>query len=293
MATTLNKEIWTNQIMQGFYPTASFLNYAKDYSELAEFNIINMADAGFDPNVLINNTTYPILITKRNDIPLSFELDLFETENTLVSNPQSVELAYNKMESVIFGHRMSLQTKIGLKAAHAFAPNQDSTFTPVVKTTGSNNGEGFKRIAIEDILKLKRKFDLLDIPVEKRFLVLDPRHTEDLILYNMTTFKDITDFVNGTPKRFAGFNILEFTKNPTYNGLTGVKNPFGTIPNANDVYSSFAFSGDEVMKADGTVKMYERVNDPELRGTVVGFDKRFIALPIRNKGIGAIISTKI
>lgn len=291
--STLNKQIWTDQIMKGFYPEPSFLNYAKDYSSLAEFDIINMADAGFDPNVLINNTTYPIAITQRNDTPLSFELDLFETENTLVSSPEAVELAYDKMESVIYGHRMALQSKTALKAAHAFAPNQDTQFTPVIRTTGNDNGEGYKSITIQDILKLKRKFDLLDIPVDKRFLVLDPRHTEDLILHDLKSFKDITDFVNGTPKRFAGFNILEFTKNPTYNGATGVKNPFSAIPTANDVFSSFAFSGDEVMKADGTVKMYERVNDPELRGTVVGFDKRFIALPIRNKGIGAIVSTKI
>ncbi|HFG0564871.1 TPA: hypothetical protein ACGFUW_000617 [Flavobacterium psychrophilum] len=291
--STLNKQIWTDQIMKGFYPEPSFLNYAKDYSSLAEFDIINMADAGFDPNVLINNTTYPIAITQRNDTPLSFELDLFETENTLVSSPEAVELAYDKMESVIYGHRMALQSKTALKAAHAFAPNQDTQFTPVIRTTGNDNGEGYKSITIQDILKLKRKFDLLDIPVDKRFLVLDPRHTEDLILHDLKSFKDITDFVNGTPKRFAGFNILEFTKNPTYNGATGVKNPFSAISTANDVFSSFAFSGDEVMKADGTVKMYERVNDPELRGTVVGFDKRFIALPIRNKGIGAIVSTKI
>jgi hypothetical protein len=279
--------------MKGFYPEPSFLNYAKDYSELVEYDKINMADAGFDPNVLINNTTYPIAITRRDDTPLSFELDLFETQNTLVSSPEAVELAYNKMESVIYGHRMALQSKTGLKAAHAFAPNQDSPFTPVIRTTGDNNGDGYKRIRIEDVLRLKRAFDILDIPVDKRFLVLDPRHTEDLILYDLKSFKDITDFVNGTPKRFAGFNILEFTKNPVYDNTTGIKKPFSAIPAANDVFSSFAFSGDEVMKADGAVKMYERVNDPELRGTVIGFDKRFIALPIRNKGIGAIVSTKI
>ncbi|EKT3964723.1 hypothetical protein AAIP55_002215 [Flavobacterium psychrophilum] len=291
--STLNKQIWTDQIMKGFYPMASFLNYAKDYSALAEYDMINMADAGFDPTVLVNNTTYPIAITQRADTPLSFELDLFETENTLVSSPESVELAYNKMESVIYGHRMALQTKTALKAAHAFAPNSDSQFTPVVRTTGEDNGEGYKRIKIEDILKLKRKFDLMDIPVDKRFLVLDPRHTEDLILYDLKSFKDVTDFVNGTPKRFAGFNILEFTKNPVFDNTTGVKKTFGAVATGNDVFSSFAFCSEEVMKADGKVKMFERLNDPELRGTVVGFDKRFIALPIRNKGIGAIISSKI
>ena len=46
------------------------------------------------------------------------------------------------------------------------------------------------------------------------------------------------------------------------------------------------------MKADGEVFMYSRDNDPEERGTIVGFDKRFIALPIRNKGVGAIVSSK-
>ncbi|AND63648.1 hypothetical protein V3Q90_02080 [Flavobacterium oreochromis] len=290
--STLNKQIWTDQIMKGFYPTASFLNYVKDFSALSENDVINMADAGFDPNVLVNNTTYPIKITQRTDTPLSFELDLFETENTLVRNPEIVELSYDKMESVLYGHRMALQNKTALKAAHAYSPDEDNQFTPIVRTTGSDNGEGFKRLLVEDILKLKRKFDLMDIPVDKRYLVLDPRHTEDLILYDLKSFKDITDFVNGTPKRFAGFNILEFTKNPTYDNITGKKKAFGTVAGANDVFSSFAFCSDEVMKADGSMNMFERLNDPELRGTVVGFDKRFIALPIRKKGIGAIVSTK-
>lgn len=289
----LQKQVWTDQIMTGFYPTPSFLNYAKDFSALAENDIINMADSGFDPDVLVNNTTYPITIVERTDTPLSFELDLFETENTVVRSPEAVELAYDKLESVIYGHRMALQTKTALKAAHAFAPNSNTDFTPIIRTTGEDNGEGYKRVRVEDILKLKRKFDVIGVPVDKRFLVLDPSHTEDLILFDLKAFKDITDFVNGTPKRFAGFNVLEFTKNPVYDNTTGSKKSFGSISTSNDVHSSFAFSSDEVMKADGEVKMYERLNDPELRGTIVGFDKRFIALPLRNKGIGAIVTTKI
>jgi hypothetical protein len=289
----LQKQVWTDQIMTGFYPDASFLNYAKDFSALADNDTINMADAGFDPDVLVNNTTYPIVIKERADTPLSFELDLFETENTLVKHPEAVELSYDKMETVIYGHRMALQNTTSIKAAHAFAPNANTVFTPVLRTTGDDNGEGFKRLKIEDILKLKRSFDVINVPVDSRYLVLDPRHTEDLILYDLKAFKDITDFVNGTPKRFAGFNVLEFTKNPIFDNTTGIKKSFGAVSTGNDVFSSFAFSSNEVMKADGTVQMYERFNDPELRGTVVGFDKRFIALPIRNKGIGAIVASKI
>lgn len=55
-------------------------------------------------------------------------------------------------------------------------------------------------------------------------------------------------------------------------------------------FASFAFYTDEVMKADGDIYMYSKVDDPEQRATIVGFDKRFVCLPIRNKGIGAIVS---
>lgn len=289
----LQKQVWTSQIMENFYPIATFLSYARDFSELAENDIINLADVGFDPEVLINNTTYPIAIVERDDTPKSFELNLFETLNTLVKNPEAVELAYDKLESVIYGHRMALQAKTAAKAAHAYAPQKETEFTPVTPTTGEDNGDGFKRVRVEDFLKHKRRYDILNIPADKRFLVLEPRHLEDLILFDLKAFKDITDFVDGKPKRFAGFNILEFTENAVYDSTTFEKKSFGAVASPTDTFCSFSFSADEVMKADGTVQMYERLNDPELRGTVVGFDKRFIALPIRNKGVGSIVATKI
>ena len=291
--STLNKQIWISQIMEKFYPEASFLNYAKDMTENVDFDKINLADCGFDPDVFVNNTTYPIAVVERADTPLSIELDLFETENTLVRSPEAVELAYNKLESVIYGHRMALRSKTGQKAAHAFAPSSDTVNTPVLITTGDNNGEGFKRLIPEDILRLKKKYDLLDVPYDNRYLVLDPNHVEDLILYDLKAFKDITDFKDGQPNRFAGFNILQYTKTPKYNVNTLAKLPYGSVSDANTTYGSFSFSSEEVMKAEGTVNMFERINDPELRATIVGFDMRFIALPIRNKAIGAIIAGKI
>lgn len=291
--STLNKQIWTDQIMENYYLDASFLKYAQDFTDNVNFDIINMADCGFDPEVLINNTTYPIAIAEREDMPLSFELDLFETTNTKVGNPQAMELAYNKMESVIYSHRMALQAKTGAKAAHAYSPNSDTVNTPIIVTTGEDNGDGFKRMTVKDVLKLKRKFDMLKVPADKRYLVLEPRHLEDLIVEDLKAFKDITDITNGVPKKFAGFFILEYGENARYNVNTKQKRAFSSIEETTDTYSSFAFSSNEVMKADGTINVYSRENDPELRATVIGFDKRFIALPIRNKAIGAIISGKI
>lgn len=284
----LEKEIWVDQIQENFYPDSSFLKYGKDFSGLVDNNAINMAEAGVDPNVLINNTTYPISVVKRADTPIRIELDKFETENTLVRRPEVIQYAYVQLESVLMGHRNQLRAKTAQKAAHAYAPVSDSAYTPVISTTGLANGTR-KMITFDDILMLKERFDNMEIPVEERFLVLHPSHVTDLIRLDVKGFKDITDIVNGQPKRFAGFGILSFSRMPMYNLDTMEKLPFGAT-STNLGFSSFAFQAEEVMKADGEVYMYERVDDPEHRATIVGFDKRFIAVPIRNKGIGAIVS---
>ena len=290
MQPTLQKEIWVNQLLEKFYPNSSFLEYAKDFSSLVDFNAINIAEAGVDPEVLINNTTYPIKVTQRVDDPIRIELDLFETENTLIRHPEVIEYSYDQLESVIMGHRNRLRARTAEKAAHAFAPQSDGIFTPIIRTSGEKVGKRL-RMTIEDILSLKERFDDANIPLEGRFLVLNPRHLSDLILFDVKSFKDITDIVNGEPKRFAGFSILQTSVTPMYDNETGEKLTFTAPKTDLATFCSFAFHRDEVMKADGDVQMYAKENDPEERGTIVGFDKRFIALPLRKKGIGAIVST--
>lgn len=288
----LAKEVWVNQLTKNFYPDSSFLNYTKDFSSLVENDAINMADAGVDPDVLINNTTYPIQVVKRVDTPIRIELDLFETKNTLVRRPEAIEYSYDQLESVLMGHRNKLRARTAEKAAHAFAPQKDTEFTPVISTTGETAGAR-KRMTLEDILLLKERFDSVDIPLEERYLVLNPKHLTDLILFDVKAFKDLTDIVDGKPKRFAGFNVLQTSATPFYNGTSFEKNLFTKAITEADVFCSFAFQKEEVMKADGSVHMYASIDNPEERGTIVGFDKRFIAVPIRNKGIGAIVSRKV
>lgn len=289
---TLKKQVWINQLCKNFYPDGSFLNFPKKFDSMVENDKLTLADVGVDPAVLIDNNTYPIAITERNDSPIEITLQLFETENTSVRNPEAVELSYDKVDSVIMGHKEALRATTAATAAHAYSPQANTTFTPVLVTTGADNGEGFKRCTIKDVLLLKRKFDDAEIPQEDRYLVLDPAHTEDLLLESAEIFKDMFDLVNGQPKKFAGFGMLQFSRNAKYNHVTKNKIPFGAV-GANVTRSSFAFQANEVMRADGKSKMYIRKEDPEHRNTVIGFDKRFVALSFRNKGLGAIISAPV
>lgn len=285
----LNKEVWEKQIKENFYPDDSFLQKVTDLSALVDNNKIHIASAGIDPKVLINNTTYPISVTGRVDEDNEIALCKFETENTLIRRPDALEYSYDKLESVISQHRNTLKKAVAMKAIHAFAPQQQTDFLPIVETTGEvvNNR---KRLHFVDILALKEKFDDAEIPLEDRFLVLHPKHVSDLLLENLTLFKDIADIKNGEPTKIAGFGVYSFAQMPLYKKVGDVwqKIAYGAEETGN--FASVAFVKSEVMKADGEVVLYSNENDPKERGTIIGFDKRFVALPIRGRGTGAIIS---
>lgn len=285
----LNKQVWINQIKEGFYPDRIFLSKVVNLSSKVNNNIIHFPSAGIDPKVLINNTTYPIKTVGRDDEDNQLPLDKFETENTLVRRPDAIEYSYDKLESVIRQHRSTLQASTARKAAHAFAPSKDTEDTPLVLTTGAAAG-GRKRLTFDDFLTLKERFDNALIPLEERYIILHPSHVSDLLREDVKLFKELTDIKDGKPTRFAGFGCFHFPYMPTYQVSNGKYGKVAFDAEQTELFASVAFYKHEVMKADGEIYMYARYDDPEERGTIVGFDKRFIALPIRNKGIGAIIS---
>lgn len=285
----LNKQVWINQIKEGFYPDRSFLSKVIDLTGDVDNDILHFPSAGIDPNVLINNTTYPIAIVGREDQDNEIPLDKFETENTLVRRPDAIEYSYDKLESVIRQHRSTLQASTARKAIHAFAPSEDTNDTPLVLTTGATVG-GRKRMTFDDLLTLKERFDNALIPLEDRYIVLHPSHVSDLLREDVKLFKELTDIKDGEPIRFAGFGCFHFPYMPTYQASGGNYEKVAFADQQTQQFASVAFYKHEVMKADGEIYMYARYDDPEERGTIVGFDKRFIAMPIRNKGIGAIIS---
>lgn len=288
----LNKEVWINQIKEGFYPDDSFLKKVVDYSEFVDNNKLHIPSAGIDPKVLIDNTTYPINVVGRGNEDNEIKLQKFETENTLVRRPDVIEYSYNKLESVIRQHRATLRKNVVMVAAHAYSPDKDTLDNPIVMTTG-DIVDGRKRITFADLLALKERFDTAEIPLEDRYLVLHPKHVTDLLLEDVKLYKNLTQITDGEPAKFAGFGVYQFAHTANYRTINGElqKIPYGAVSQTGDKFSSFGFYAPEVMKADGDIYMYSAIDDPRERATIVGFDKRFVALPIRGKCIGAVVST--
>lgn len=289
----LNREIWLAELMEGFYADDMFLSECRDLSPFVDNDIINLAEAGVNPDVLINNTTYPINIAERPDGALALVIDNFDTENQAVKHANLVELAYDKLASIVYGHKQALRMKIMEKAAHAIAPAANTEYTPLITTTGADNGNGNKKLTFEDVLRLSQAFDDAEISAEGRILILTSQHRSDLMNEDRTLFNQMM-----ATNMLYDFKIYKLASKrlPRYNKTTGVKVAFGAmkVPTT-DAYASIAFHKDEVGRAMGSETMFhsKAENDPTFRRDVIGFAKRAMVIPIRNKGVAAIYSPAV
>jgi len=278
------KEIWTDILMEGFYPKDDFLSWSRDMSELVEYNTLNLAEAGADPNLLIDNAVYPIAAATRTDVPKTITLRTLDTDSTIVRNLEKKEAAYNKMESVVRGHRNTLRKGAIQLAAHFWAPTSNGVFTPVLVATG-DLFNGRRKLLFEDILLLQAKFDVMDVDPSSLAIMLNPLHKSDLMAQDMKLYKDVI-----TSGNIFGLKYFTNSQTPRWNAATGVKVAFQAAAAGTDTVASVIWSKDEVMKADGSVEVFAKYNDPDQKGDVINFQKRFVALPFRSKVLGAIYS---
>lgn len=284
----IEKQLWIDKIMEGFIPDTSFLSRSVDMSAFVDHNKINLAQAGVDPTVLVDNTVFPVPVAQRADTPLELPLHTFDTENTVVRNIEQMESAYDKLTSVVRAHSTALTRKTSAFAAHNWCPSANSDLTPVMATTGGVNAEALKAASFEDFLKMRARFRAFDIDPASVVVVLNSSHEADLMAEDMKLYREVLAGGN-----MFGMTLFSYSNLPYFDTTTKQKKAFGAAYDpAKDTRSSLVYCDTEVMRAVGTTEVFAKYKDPEQRGDVLGYQQRFTALQIRGKYVGAIYSGK-
>ena len=274
-------EVWLPDVMEGFYPTASFLNGARDMSALVNNDKINLAEAGADPTVMKNNTNYPIGANVATDTPLEVALDFYDTDSTIVRNAIAVELAYDQRSLYTKKHQKALRARFARDAAFAYAPAGANATNQIISMGAGDS-------VIDGIIDLRLGYKkLVEDEEADLHLVLCPEHEAAIQKENKTLYKDL---MANPGTKYMGFSIWSFGRNPIYVTATSQKAAFGTAYSAGThKNSSFAFMGGEVMKAQGTFKMFSTLNDPAQKGDVFNFQMRGLVSSLRGKYAAAIL----
>ena len=278
------KEIWTGELVKYLRRglEATFLDGIPDSSSIVNNDVIHLVEVGVDPDVLINNTTYPIPFQALDDKDIAIKLDKFQTKVTPITDDELYALSYDKMGRVKESHGNSINDGKFAKAAHALCAQEDSATTPVLKTTGKRDPvTGRLKMTANDLLNLKRAMDKLKVPTQGRRLVLCSDHANDLLEASQV-FKEQYNINrnDGTIGRLYGFDIYEFANNPLYTTV-GKKKDVGASAETGEFQCSFAFHVSRVFKATGSTKMYysEASTDPQNQRSLINFRHYFICMP--------------
>lgn len=242
------------------------------------------------PVVLINNNVYPIVSSGRNDEKVVVSLNKYSTENREVTADELYAIAYDKEGDINLELKEELESKSIDHALHSISPAGHSADTPVLETTGENDGTGRKRMCKKDIITYKGKLDKLSVPLKGRILVLSTVHANDLLLEDSAFEKGYHNRMDGAiSQNYYSFKIYEEVYTPTYDAVLKTKLAFDSVTAGRT--SSIVFHKDSTVKAKGTVERFARdkKSDPENRKSVVGYDLYFGCFAIQDQGQGAII----
>jgi len=286
-------ELFVGEYIRRFSFKGTWLDYVKDRSEFANFSTIHMAALGVRPNVLVNNVTYPIPTVDFSDEDILLNMDKFDTENTFISDDILFSSNLDKIGAATEDHRESIQRAMTRKGLHAIAPTSFNASNFMQPTSGAV-ADGFKKAQFKDFIDARLKLYATEVVGDSPLhVILTPEHERDLLevdnnfkdKYNNTRTGEIFDYM--------GFKFHKDVYKVWYNSAGTTKKAWGAAPVAGDRYGSVIFPEDRVVKAMGGVKMFRRlaVDDPENRGTTIGFRRYGLVLPTKVEGFATVLAT--
>lgn len=297
----IQREIWIGSIVEGLFADNSFLSKAFNADEFVEMGkTVHISNAGAPSKTKKNRTSFPADVNTRADVDLSFNLDEFTTDPIRIPHADTVELSYNKRESVLREDKAALQEAVAKSMIYSWLPEKKYC----IETTGtavdahSPNAAG-KRKALcrADVGKLMTKFNADNIPQEGRYLLLDA-YMYDQLLADLTNVQNQAFFASADAQRgilgkLFSFNVMMRSEVAVY-GDGIAKKTEDAAGAATDLAAGLAWHENSVCRALGEVNAFEKEKDPTYYGDIYSFLVRAGGRPMREdvKGLIALVQGK-
>lgn len=294
----VQKEIWLSTIVEGLFADNTFVSKAFNADEFVNAGkTVHIPNAGAASGVVKNRSSFPATVESRTDTDLTFNLDEFTTNPIRIPFADTVELSYNKRESVIRTDR----SKIIEDVANDMIGNWSPASTYTTRTTGANvtahvpvaTGDR-KALTKGDIQKVMVQFNKDDVPTEQRYMLIDAvmlgQLIDSLTDKEATAFHAAADVKNGIVGRLYGFDILSRSKAGRYTTALAVKR-WDAAGATTDHAAVLAWQYNSVCRAMGETQMFDNPSDPTYYGDIYSFLVRAGGRPMRSdvKGLWAIV----
>jgi hypothetical protein len=306
----IQTEVWIKDINENLYPTSSFMNYGIDYSEYVVNHTVHIPNAGVNPGIVLNRSSWPVSVAQRTDADLTFSLNEYSTEAIQLQWSEALEASYDKRASILYNLKSNLTTVLGNQTAYAWSPSATTNgVTRVVRTSGSGStlalasGATGQRnaITLADITAAKNILDTDNVPDTDRFLLMPSS------IYN-NQFMLITQVIeaqrfgqanlpSGVVTEILGFNVMQRPTvsvyatgaTPTLKAVDANGNVAST--NTTDNLAVLCWWKGAVCIAKGETEIFYQERTPLYQGDLFSALVRHGARIVRQdgKGVAAIV----
>lgn len=273
----LNKEIWLNTIQENFYPDNSFASKSVDDSSFVSNKTVHIPNAGKPSGVEVNRTEKPAKISERTDQDLTYDIDELTSNPIYIPNVDTVELSYDKRQSVIANDRQELQRVANQNLLYRWADGAG-----LIKTTGgsvaAHTSDGAtgqrKKFSKAEVLSAMLRFNKDNVPMLGRYMLLDASMYAELL--DDLTDKELSAFLNsanaqqGIIGQLYGFSFMQRSEVLRVDGKNDILK-WTEKDAADESAAALAWQEGCVSRAIGDIKMFQQMDDPTYYGDIYSF----------------------
>lgn len=289
----LQKEIWLNDIVEQLFADNTFASRSINHSEFVDNKTVHVPNAGSAPNVVKDRNQWPAQATQREDHDLEYSLHEYSTDPVHLQYSEAVELSYNKRNSILSQTKSTIADVVHTDLAKLWVPSDYAK----VGTTGaaahahlpSSTGNR-QAMTKADVLAVKNRFDLDDIPQTGRCMLLDA------VMYNQllasltesesNAFLASANAQRGIVGKLYGF---DFYMRSTVFRVSANGASMASSATATTSAAGLAWQEGCVSRAMGNHELFENEKDALYYGTVMSALVRAGGSSIRNDKKGVVV----
>jgi hypothetical protein len=304
----IQKQIWENHIEEGLYKDNPFLKTMRPADkENINGTTVTIPQAGAAAAVVKNRTTLPAVVTQRTDIPTTYQIGEFTSDPMLVKHADTVELSYDKRESVLRDNTNKLAEEVAEDVLMSVVNPGTGTTTQIpagsILLTAGADGDPTAPSATGT----RKKYQVTDLQRAQTFLIRKKAWKNGRMFALLTAEAAAQMFPadsivaatamsscteeerrNGIMYKAYGFSIATRATVYVFNNAGAFK-PQSASGAATDDEGILFYNGDAVEFAMGDVVAFENEKDATFYGDVFSFLVRCGARAMREAFDGLLI----
>lgn len=300
----LNKELWLTTIEEQLFKNDEFMTVVGlDHSPYVNNRTVHIPQAGSNPIISKNLTTFPAAVGSRTDADLTYNVDLFYSQPIRVGVDETQYLSYDKRASVLSSHLKKMRNVIGNNTLYEWAGGVPTA--SIIRTSGSATAKALapsatgtrKDPTLEDFFSANSILDMQNLnPADARYAIVPANMYWALI--NDTNIKKSLEWgaspvaPSGKVPMIAGITLLKRSTVTVWDNTPAIKtvNDEGTpsSPATSDNLGILIISESYVSRAMGAIDVYTKDKDPQYFGDIMSVSVAHGASKMRTNGEGIV-----